>query len=321
MIRVLSLVLLAWCAQPSLAQSPASAAPLRIVVPTPAGGPLDGLARVLATAIGRATQEQVLVDNRPGAAGLIGTDHVAKAVPDGRTLLMASTFVPLNTVLFKAPYDAVRDFAPVIELTRASQVLLVRQGLEARHPAGLARAAAQRHGGLNCAAAPGDGQLACEQLKQLLGGASVTVPYPGMAQAGHALTTGQVDFFIATHDLAVSLVDTGRAVAIASTGTRRSLPPFDKLPLAHETWPSFRVDGFVGILAPAGTPADALQRLHRLFARALDEPAVREFMAARGSEVPDDRSPERLAVQIRERVAHYRQLVAQLGLKPEGGSP
>lgn len=296
------------------AQAP-SGQPIRIVVPTTAGGPIDIAARTIATVLARNMKETVIVENKPGAGAMIGTDFVAKAAPDGRTLLLASGYVVTNAVLNKAAPDPVRDFRPVIELTRAGQVLVVRKGLDVRTPADLRRAAVQQSGGLNCAAPPGDAALACEQLKHLVGGASVTVPYPGVAPAMNALAAGQVDLVIAPFDAALAMGE--RVVPLAATGARPLNPPLDKLPLLKDTFPDFVVPGFLGILAPAGTPDETIRVLHRELNAALRDPQVRDFMAARGSNVELDAPPERLGQLLAERLGYYRRLVETVGIKPQ----
>ncbi|WP_194792788.1 Bug family tripartite tricarboxylate transporter substrate binding protein [Caenimonas koreensis] len=301
-------------ATPAIAQSDA---PIRLVVPTTAGGPLDVVARVLAGAIARNTKETVFVENRPGAGGVIGTDYVAKAPPDGRTVLLMSGFVVTNTVLYKVAYDPMRDLVPVIKLGKASMVMLARKGLEARAPQDLQRAAAARRGGLNCGAPPGEMALACEQLKQALGGAVVTVPYPGVAPAVNALAAGQIDVMLAPYDAAVPWADGERILPIATTGAAPLMAPFDRLPQLRETWPGFVVDGMIGIMAPAGTPPDVVRRLNRDFALASKDPKMRELMLARGSSVEEDTSPEKLASALADRLAYYRRLAQSLGLKPE----
>ncbi len=289
---------------------------IRVVVPTNAGGPLDVTARMLATILARNMSQTVIVENRPGASGIIGTEHVIKAPPDGRTMLLATGFVASNPVFYKVNHDPVRDLLPVIEMGQMGMLMLVRKDLDARKPSDLQRVADSQKGGLNCGAPPGDFMLGCEQLKQLLGGAVVTVPYPGVAPAMAALAAGQVDLVIAPHDAAKSMVEGGRVTAIASMGAKPGMPPFDALPLASDTWPGFTVIGFMGVLVPAGTPPTAVTTLHRELAAAMNEPQVREFMRMRGTPV-EDGGPEKLGRVMAERTAHYRRLAASLGLKQQ----
>ncbi|WP_082151527.1 tripartite tricarboxylate transporter substrate binding protein [Caenimonas sp. SL110] len=314
LLRALGVIGLLWAVVPASAQG---TAPIRLVVPTTAGGPLDVVARTLASAVARDLKETVIVENRPGAAGIIGTEAVVKAPPDGRTLLLGSGFVVTNTVLYKVNYDPIRDLQPVIQLTQAGMVMLARKGLDIKRPADLSAAAAAQRGGLNCGAPPGEMALGCEQLKQALGGAVVTVPYPGVAPAINALAAGTVDVMLAPYDAALPFVEGGRASAFASTGTRAALPPFDGLPLVSETWPGFSVVGLLAIFAPAGTPADLVRRLNQAFADALKDPQVRAFMVARGSALEANNPPERLAQTVADRLGYYRRLAATLGLKPE----
>ena len=287
----------------------------RIVVPTTAGGPLDAVGRMLAGALARNMKQTVIVDNRPGAAAIIGTEHVVRAAPDGRTLLLASGFVITNALLQKLNFDPLRDLKPVIELTRASMVVAVRRGLDVRSPDDLKRAAAQQPGGLNCAAPPGETGLACEQLKQLLGGAVVVVPYPGVAPAMNALLGGQVDIILAPYDAVLPQLE--RLTPIATTGTRPAMAPFDKLPLMAQTFPGFVLIGWLGMMAPAGTPHETVQLLNREFNAALKDPQVRDFMQSRGSSLEDGTPPEKLGQTLAERMAYYRKVVDAMGLKPQ----
>jgi len=291
--------------------------PIRIVVPTTAGGPLDVVGRVLATALARDMKDNVIVENRPGAGAIIGTEYVVRAAPDGRTLLLASGFVATNAVLNKLSFDPLRDLAPIIELTHAGMVMVTRKGLDAAGPADLKRVAALQRGGLNCAAPPGEMGLGCEQLKQVLGGAVVPVPYPGVAPAINALVGGQVDIMLAPYDAVLPHLEAGRVVPVATTGTRPAMAPFDRLPLLKDTWPGFTVVGFLGILAPAGTPPDTIRALNREFNLLLKDPQVREFMRARGSSIEDGSPPEKLGATLADRLEYYRRLAESVGLKPQ----
>ncbi len=314
LIRMLSLCVLVALSAPVWAQGDGT--PYRIVVPTTAGGPLDVVGRVLAAALAKNLKETVVVENRPGASAIIGTDYVAKAAPDGRTLLLASGFVVTNPLLYKVNFDWQRELRSVIELSQAGMILATRRDLDARNPADLRRVAELQPGGLNCAAPPGEMALACDQLKQVLGGAVVPVPYPGVAPAMNALSGGQVDVMFAPFDSVVPQLDGKRIVALANAGTRTAMAPLDGLPLLKDTWPGFTVIGFLGILAPAGTPTETVNRLNAEFNRILVDPKVREFLLARGSR-PQENGPEKLAATLAERAEHYRRLASQIGLKPQ----
>lgn len=312
-LRMAMLLCALGIAPPTAAQAQAT---LKIVVASPPGGGLDALARALAAGLRRASSTAVVVENRPGGGGIIGSDFVAKAPADGRTLLLATGFVPLSTVLFKAPYDALADFSPVVELPGVHTLLMARKGLAMSTLADVARVAAQTPGGLNCAGYVGEPQLGCELLRHLLGGSMVTVPYAGLTPAAQALAAGQVDLMILPYDYALALHEGGRAVAFANVGSRAAPPPFDRLPLMKERWPEFVMDGVMGILAPAGTPAHVLRQLNQQFLQVLQEPAMRETLAARGSVPFEPGPPERLAQRMRDKLAQYRHLASTLGIKP-----
>ncbi len=290
---------------------------MRIVVPTTAGGPLDVVGRALASGLARRVDHSVIVENRPGAGAIIGTEFVVKAPADGRTLLLASGFLATNSVLNKLAFDPLRDLVPVVELSQAGMIMVVRQGLDARHPADLPNLAKRQAGGLNCAAPPGEMALACEQLKQLLGGQLVVVPYPGVAPAMNALIGGQVDIMLAPYDAVLAQLPGDRIVPLASTGNKPSMAPFDRLPLLMDTWPGFTVIGFLGVFAPAGTPPETVRLLNRHLNQLLKEPQLGDFMKARGSTLEYDSPPGKLGATMSDRMDYYRRVVVLLGLKPQ----
>jgi len=315
-LRAFHVVLFLFLATPVMAQL--EKPPMRLVVPTPAGGPLDLVGRVFATALARESGEPVIVENRPGANGLIGTEAVARSRPDGRTILLAAEFVASNVVMSKADVAPLRDLAPVIELMRVDLVVVVRKSLGVREPSDLQRAAAQQPGGLNCAAPPGGLGLACEQLKLALGpGSVVTVPYAGVAPAMNALLGGQVDIAVVPYDAVAPQLETGLVVAVASAGPEPAGPPFEKLPRMMQFWPSFTVVGFMGVMVPAGTPPATIAGLNRAFNNVLKDPQVRDALRGRGRTLKVGGSPGEFSASIAERIDYYRRLADAIGLKPQ----
>jgi tripartite-type tricarboxylate transporter receptor subunit TctC len=302
------------CFLPVRAQVPSNV--YRIVVPVSAGGPLDGLGRLLARALARHLNETVIVDNRPGAYAMIGTEYVVKAPGDGRTLLLASSFLVTNGVMYKLNFDPQRDLRPVIELSQVDSVLVARSGLNAQSPADLQRVAAAQPGGLNCAAPPGEMALACEKLNFVLGGGVVTVPFARIGPAMNALMGGHVDLMFAPRDAVVPQLAARRIVALASGGVETPPPPLDALPLLKDTWRDFTVVGFTGILVPASTPVQTVAALNRAFNAILVEPEVQNWLAAWGTK-PRPNGPEKLAQTLADRTEYYRRLSAQIGLTPQ----
>ena len=288
----------------------------RIVVPASAGGPLDGLGRLLARALARNLNETVIVENRPGANAMIGTEYVVKAPGDGRTLLLASSYLVTNVAMYKMDFDPQRDLKPVVEINQVDLVLAVRSGLGVSSPVDLKRAAASRPGGLNCAAPPGEMAMACEKLNVVLGGGVVTVPFASIGPAMNALIGAHVDLMFAPRDAVVPQLEGRRIVALASGGVKHLPAPLDKLPLLKDTWQDFTVIGFTGILVPASTPAETIAMLNREFNVILETPEVQNWLVALGT-APQANAPEKLARTLAERTEYYRRLSAQIGLKPQ----
>ncbi len=315
MRRALCVVLLVGLA-PAIAQTSVSSAPYRLVVPVAAGGPLDGLARLLARVLARNLDEHVIVDNRPGAFAMIGTEYVVKASPDGRTLLVATSFLVTNAVQYKLNFDPLRDLRAVIQLGEVDHVLVARSELGASGVADLQRVAGLQRGGLNCAAPPGEMALACERLKVALGGAVVVIPYSSIGPAMTALMGGQVDVMFAPRDAVVPQLETRRILPLASGAPQRPPAPLDKLPLLKDVWPGFTASGFTGILVPAGTPQATVTMLNREFNRVLLDPQVHAWLAAWGTPSAAN-APGKLAQTLSDKALYYRQLAEQIGLKPQ----
>ena len=300
---------------PGLSGAQGAVAPqARIIVPTPAGGPLDVLARAMALAWHRLKGETLLVDNRPGAGGAIGTEAAVRAAADGRTLQLGSGFLATNSVLSKTPFDPQTDLRPVLELSQAGMLLAVRRELPVATLDDLVELARRTPQGLNCGAPTGDLSFGCEQMREALGAPVVAIPYPGLAPAMNALSGGQVDFLFSTYDAALPLAEGKRIRVIAHAGTSATLPPFDSLPLLKDRWPGLDVVGFIGIFVPAKTPDEVVAALHRELLALMRDPQMAELMRARGSQfVPA--GPEKLGQTLAERVALYRRLAPRLAAK------
>ncbi|MBX6373842.1 MAG: tripartite tricarboxylate transporter substrate binding protein [Acetobacteraceae bacterium] len=258
--------------------------PVRIVVPFPPGGPTDTLVRLAAPRLEQTWGQPVVVENRGGAGGNIGTAAVARAAADGYTVLLVASSHAINPGIFRAlPYDPVRDFAPVALLASSPFVLVVHPSVPARSLAELIALARARPGQLNYASASnGSGNhLAMEMLKAAAGIDIVHVPYAGAAPATTDLLAGQVPIMFNNMVSAMPHIQAGRLRALAVSGPRRAAALPD-VPAVAETIPGFDASTWYGILAPAGTPATVVAELSARFRAAFDGPEAVARLAAMG---------------------------------------
>jgi tripartite-type tricarboxylate transporter receptor subunit TctC len=263
----------------------AQARTTRIVVPFAAGGPIDVTARILADAV-KDSLGTVIVENRPGAGGNIGVSQVAKAAPDGLTLGIATTASHgINPWLFKQlPYDPAKDFAPVTQMLRVPNVLVMNadaaQRLNINSVADLIRYGKANPGKLNYGSGGNGsaGHLAGELFKNQAGVFAVHIPYNGGNPAQLGLLSGQVDFNFDNLATAAANIRAGKLKALAVTTTQRSSVMPD-VPTVAETLPGFEIDTWWGLVAPAGTPADVVAKLNAAFTAALQSPDVKSKFA------------------------------------------
>lgn len=293
--------------------------PIRIVVPFPPGGPTDIAARLIADGMAPLLGQPVITDNRPGAAGNLAAEHVARAVPDGTTLLFSgSGSHGINPALFagRLSFDAVRDFAPVVLVSSAPNLLSAgRQG-----PADLAAliaAARARPGALNIAVGSlGTTQHMAVELLKLRAGIDVTIiPYRGAAQALQDLMAGTVDAL--SDGLMASLPHAreGRIRALGVTSPARS-PAAPEIPSIAETLPGFTAVAWFGLHAPAGTPREVVLRLNAAANQAMATPALRARYADAGSVLLGG-TPEDAGTHIGREIATWAEVVRATGARPE----
>lgn len=294
--------------------------PIRLIVPYAPGGPLDVTARILAERV-QASLGTVIVDNRPGAGGNIGADAVAKAAPDGLTIGLAATAThAVNPWLFsKMPFDAARDFAPITQMARVPNVLVMNaqaaQRLGIHDLKGLIAYAQAHPDKLNYGSGGNGsaGHLAGELFKSGAGISAVHVPYNGSNPAQLALVGGQVDFNFDNLAAASANIKAGKLVALAVTTARRSamLP---EVPAVAEVLPGFAIDTWWGLVAPAGTPRDVITRLNRAFVDALNAPETRQRFATLMAE-PVPTTPETFGGFMQGELAKYQQVVKLSGAR------
>lgn len=295
-----------------LAQGKYPQRPITLVVPTAPGGSTDFTARLVSDMLGRALGQPVIVDNKPGASGNIGNQFVARAKPDGYTLLVSySGYHVGNPHLFKqAGWDPIKDFVPVAMMTRAPQVIAVSPKLPANNLKELIAYAKANPGKLNYASS-GNGSIqhiAGELFKQLTGTFITHIPYRGSGPAVQDLMGGQVDMFITTPAGVVSQIQAGRLKGIALTSRQRlsSLP--NVATAAESGLKGYELDSWFALYAPAGTPPDIVQQLNTEVNRILLAPEARRKAEDSGTAV-ETMTPAQLADFTKKELDHWGQVI------------
>ncbi|VTU19418.1 tripartite tricarboxylate transporter substrate binding protein [Variovorax sp. PBL-E5] len=291
--------------------------PIRIVVPFPPGGATDEAARLIATQMGAHWGQPVVVDNRPGAGGNVGSDIVAKSAPDGYTLVMGVTGShAINISLYsKMPYDPVKDFVAISQVAVVPNVLVVHPSVPAKNLAELVALAKTEPGKLNYASL-GNGtaaHLGMEMLKTAAGIDVTHVPYKGSAPAVSDLIAGQVQMMVDGLPSSLPHVKAGQLRAIALTSLHRS-PSLPDLPTIAETYPGFYADAWSGLFAPKGTPKPIIDKLSTEVQRILRLPDVRQKLAALGAE-PVGSTPAEFEAHVNREIAKWAKVVKSSGAK------
>jgi tripartite-type tricarboxylate transporter receptor subunit TctC len=294
-----------------------------LIAPFAAGGGADYVARVAGQKIGAALGQPVVIDNRGGAGGAIGTELAARSPADGYTLLLGSQgpFAILPVISTRLAYDPLKDFAPVTVMCSFPFVLVVNPSLPVKNVQELIALAQAKPGQLNFGS-PGNGattHLATELLKVLAKIDVVHVPYKGVAPAVADVLGGQLQFMSGDLSTLMPQVRAGKLRALAITGAKRS-PLVPELPtIAESGVPGYEASGWFGVIAPAATPRDVVSRLSAALIKGIMEADARERLAALGGEVVSN-TPAEFAARIRGDLAKWRKLVSVIGLKAgEGG--
>jgi tripartite-type tricarboxylate transporter receptor subunit TctC len=303
----------------------AQAKPIRLVVPYPAGGPLDVMARALAERV-KDTLGAVIVENRPGAGGNIGADAVAKSAPDGTTIVMGAVAThAINPWLYaKIPYDPLRDFTPITRVAQVPNVLVMNaeaaQRLRITSVRELVTVARAQPAKLNYGSGGNGsaGHLAGEMFKAKAGVFIVHIPYAGGAAAQLALMSGQVDLTFDNLATASANIRAGKLRALAVTTARRS-SAMPEVPTIAESardigLGDFDVDTWFGLFAPAKLPPDVTQRLHRAFVDAMASPEVKTRASALMAELSPT-TPDQFAAFVRSELAKYEGVVKASGAR------
>jgi tripartite-type tricarboxylate transporter receptor subunit TctC len=305
-------------ALPVLAQTYPSK-PIKIVVPYPPGGFNDTLGRTLAAKFTEAWGQPAIVENKPGANTVIGTDFVAKSPPDGYTLLVvAFPFAVTPSLIKNMPYDTVKDFAPVVLAAQSPNLLVVNPSVPVKSVAELVALAKSKPGSLSYAST-GNGSsnhISMELFKNLAGVQIVHIPYKGSAPAVTDLLGGQVQVMFDNVPNVLPQVKAGRLTALAQTGSKRSALVADLPTVAEAGVPGYEVTVWFGLVAPAGTPPAVVQKLNAEVLRILAMPDVRERFLAQGVE-PVGSTPEQFSDHIRAQMAKWAKVVADAGVKAE----
>ncbi len=293
--------------------------PVKIVVPYPPGGFNDTLGRTLAAKFQDAWGQPVVVENKPGANTVIGVDHVAKAAPDGHTLLVvAFPFSVVPSLVKSLPYDTLRDFAPVILAATSPNLLVVNPQLPVKNVAELVALAKSKPEGLSYAST-GNGSsnhISMELFKSLAGVKITHIPYKGSAPAVTDLLGGQVMVMFDNAPNVLPQVKAGRLRALATSGAQRTSRAPELPTVAEAGVPGYELMVWFGLVAPAGTPREIVQKLNAEVTKILAMPDVRERFLAQGVE-PVGSTPEQFGEHIRAQMAKWSRVVQEAGVKAE----
>ncbi|MDB5874269.1 MAG: hypothetical protein JWQ07_3711 [Ramlibacter sp.] len=283
--------------------------PVKVVVPFPAGGSTDAVARLVSIKLSEEYGQQFVIDNKPGAGGSIGAEFVVRAPPDGYTLCVVTSSYAPNAVLYKVPYDPVTGIAPISMISNLPLILVVNSSLKANNLKEFLDLLRAQPGVLNfgSSGAGGTPHLAAELLQQLTGTKMVHVAYKGESPALNDLLAGQVQATIGTELALGPHIKSGKLRAIAITNSQRS-PNLPDLPTVGELVPGFVADGWAGMWAPAGTPPEIVQKLNKSIARILTLPDVQEKLRASGAQ-PAPTTPDEFGRWIARDVVTWTRVV------------
>ena len=293
--------------------------PVHVVVPYPAGGPNDIIVRMVGKRLGETLGEPIVVENRPGAGGNIGTDSVAKSAPDGYTLVSVGPgALIINPLLGKVPYDTMRDFAPVTIMAVAPNALVAHPSFPAKSVKDLIALAKRKPGAINYASGgTGSTPHLAAALFAVMAGVQLThVPYKGTGPATADLVGGQVQIAFLGIPTVLPHIRSGKLRALAVTGARRS-PELPDVPTVAEAGvPGYELSPWYGLLAPAGTPGAVVARLAAEATKIVREPAMREQLVAQGAE-PAGGTPEAFARTLRSDAALWKKVVKDAGIRAD----
>jgi len=314
--RIFAVILLSLAAAVAWAQQYPTR-PIRLIVPAAPGGGTDITARSFVPQLAENLGQPVVIENRGGAGGVIGTDVVAKSAPDGYTLLMVYVSHATNpTLVTKLPYDTLRDFAPITLISHEPTVLVTHPSHPAKTLAEFTAWVKERSGNLSYATDPGSaGFLAAELYLQRIGAKVQYIPYKGSGPAAADVVAGHVPYMWSVISIVTPYAKGGRLKPLAVAAEHRA-PALPDVPTAAEAGlPDFAVSGWYGLVAPAKTPKSVLDRVHAEAAKALKNEAVQQRLAASGS-LPIGAGPEELDKHIRSEIARWNKVLTAAGVQP-----
>lgn len=293
--------------------------PVRMLIPYTPGGPTDFVGRAIAQRLQKPLGQQVVVDNRPGGGGVIATEIVARASPDGHTLLLGTPgqLVTLPLLASTLPYDALSDFAPISKVVDSPQVLIANAKMPFNSVAELIAYAKPRPGQLNYASVQtgGTGHLGMELLNQSAGISMLHVPFRGTAPALTDIIGGRVHLMFSSLPSVQPHVQAGR-VKLLATGARQRTEAIKEVPTVSETIPGYDLMTWYGLFAPRRTPPAVITRLHRELVEILDSPEIAKAFAAQGVD-PAYSTPQALTAYLRSESERWRKVIQTAGIRLE----
>jgi len=318
-LRLAATLVLACAAGLACAQS-YPVKPIRLVVPFPPGGGNDTVARAIAQEASPALGQPIVVDNRPGAGGIVGAQEAARAAPDGYTLFLGGvgSHAVNPNVHPKLPYDAVKDFAPITLVASAPSVLVVHPSVPARDIAEFAAYARANPGKLNYASnGNGSSSHMAAVLYETNAGVKMThIPYKGVGPALTDLMSGRIELMFNSIVAILPHIQAGKLRALAVTSKNRSSLLPDVPTIAESGWPEYEAGSWYGILAPAGTPPAVIDRLHAEIVKSLKSAEVGKRLAGEGAEIIGS-TPQEFAAHIKAELGRMREAVRAGGIKLE----
>jgi len=294
--------------------------PVKVIVPAPAGGPGDVIGRAIAEKLSAVFGQQFIVDNRAGANYAIGTEAVAKAAPDGYTLLMTASPHTINPALYpNQTFDPIKDFAPITLVAVTPLVLVVHPSVPVKSVAELLAFVRAQPGKVNYGSA-GTGStlhLAGEMFNKLGGVSMVHVPYKGVTQAVTDLLGGHVSLMFPGGPIALPHVKTGKLRALATTGSMRTAAAPDLPTVAEAGLPGFEISAWYGMLAPAGTPPAIVNRLHDEIVKALKAPELKDRWTSLGADVVYQDTPEQFNTFLKNDLTKWAKVIKDGNIRPD----
>ena len=292
--------------------------PIRIIVPFPPGGGADVLMRPLSKKLTELLGQPIVLDNKPGANGNIGADYVAKAAPDGYTLLIGNSSLSISTALYsQLSFDPVKDLAPIALLVNTPSLLVANPKFKAKNISELIEYAKQNPGKINYSSA-GIGStphLGMEVLGLATGTKFTHIPYKGSGPAVAALLANEVDVQITNTSTVLPQVQAGKLTPLGTTTLKRT-PILASVPSISETIPGFELNTWYGLLGPAGLPKGIIQRLNQAFTNCLNTPEIKQQLISMAYD-PDPSSPEAFSALIKKDNIYWANIIKTTGIKAE----